>query len=79
MTTLNIIRWPEGVAAVLDISTQTLQNRRADGDCPRLYAPTPRVLVTTEKDLLDWITSKVVDEGYKCRAGTRNKRGGVSA
>lgn len=74
MSALNLIHWPDGVAAILDVSNQTLQSRRADGDCPKLYAPTPRVLVTTEKDLLDWITSKAVDDGYKCRPGTR-KRG----
>ncbi|PKO27977.1 MAG: hypothetical protein CVU32_01845 [Betaproteobacteria bacterium HGW-Betaproteobacteria-5] len=71
MSALNIIRWPEGVAAILDVSNQTLQARRADGDCPKLYAPTPRVLVTTEKDLLDWILGKEVDDGYKCRPSTR--------
>lgn len=74
MSNLNIIRWPDGVAATLDVSPQMLQSRRADGDCPKLYAVSSRVLVTTEKDLLDWITSKAVDDGYKCRQATRKGR-----
>lgn len=74
MSNLNIIRWPDGVAKTLDVSEQMLQSRRADGDCPKLYAVSPRVLVTTEKDLLEWITSKAVDDGYKCRQGTRKGR-----
>lgn len=74
MSNLNIIRWPEGVAAVIDVSPQMLQSRRADGDCPKLYAVSPRVLVTTESDLLDWIKGKEVDPGYKCRPGNRRGR-----
>lgn len=74
MSTLNIIRWPEGVAKTLDVSEQMLQSRRADGDCPKLYAVSPRVLVTTESDLLHWIKSKEVSDGYKCRPGTRKGR-----
>lgn len=74
MHTLNIIRWPAGAAAILDVSPQMLQAQRAEGDCPKLYAVSSRVLVTTEKDLLEWITSKAVDEGYKCRQGTRKAR-----
>lgn len=74
MSALNLIRWPEGVADMLGIAPVTLNARRADGDCPKLYAPTPRVLVTTESDLLEWIKSKAVDEGYKCRPSTRKSR-----
>lgn len=74
MPSINIIRWPEGVAAVLDVSPLTLQSRRADGDCPKLYAVSPRVLVTTESDLLEWIKSKEVADGYKCRQATRKGR-----
>lgn len=74
MSTFNLIRWPEGVAKTLDVSEQMLQARRADGDCPKLYAVSPRVLVTTEADLLDWIKSKEVSEGYKCRPATRRGR-----
>lgn len=74
MSNLNIIRWPEGVAKTLDVSEQMLQSRRADGDCPKLYAVSPRVLVTTESDLLEWIKGKEVDTGYKCRPATRKGR-----
>jgi len=73
MSSLNLIRWPDGVADILGIASVTLNARRADGDCPKLYAPTPRVLVTTEADLLDWIRSKAVEDGYKCRPGNRKR------
>jgi hypothetical protein len=65
-----IITWPEGAAAELGLSPDTLQARRRDGDSPQLYAPTSRILVTTRADLMDWIKSKAVPADYKCREAT---------
>lgn len=70
---VGIVPWPEGVAAATGTSGPTLQRNRAQGDAPRLYAVTERVLVTTETDLLDWIMAKAVPAGYKCRPPTMRR------
>ena len=71
MTTPKVLAWPEEAAAFLGLSAQTLQKARNDGDCPRLYAPTPRVLVTTDADVIEWLQGKEVDANYKCRPAVR--------
>jgi predicted DNA-binding transcriptional regulator AlpA len=65
-----IVQWPDGVAAATGLSAPTLQRRRSQGDAPKLYAVTERALVTTEADLLEWITAKAVPADYKCRPAT---------
>lgn len=68
--------WPDGVATAVGVSTESLQQRRAIGDAPRLFAVTERRLVTTEEALTEWIAAKEVPSNYKCRAPTR--RGGFN-
>lgn len=66
-----IISWPDGAAQTLGLAPDTLQSRRRDGDSPQLYAATPRTLVTTRRDLLEWVKSKAVPTNYLCREGTK--------
>lgn len=68
---MRIIQWPEGVAEETGVSPNRLQDRRAEGDAPRLYAITERKLVTTDADLLEWVQAKAVPVGYRCRPATR--------
>ncbi|KPF58491.1 hypothetical protein D621_05670 [beta proteobacterium AAP51] len=71
MTTPKPLAWPDDAAAFLGLSAQTLQQLRKDGDCPRLYAPTPRCLVTTDADVIEWLQGKEVPSDYKCRPAVR--------
>jgi hypothetical protein len=68
---IKFIPWPDGVADMLGIASGTLQERRQQGDCPQLYAPTPRTLVTTPEDVADWVKGKAVPAAYKCREATK--------
>jgi predicted DNA-binding transcriptional regulator AlpA len=70
---MRIFTWPEGVAAAVGVSEPHLQHLRSRGDAPQLYAVTERRLVTTEADLIEWITAKAVPVDYKCRPATRSK------
>lgn len=44
-----VIRWPEGVAALTGVSTETLQRGRARGDVPKLCAISERNLEVIRK------------------------------
>jgi len=59
--------YPEGVAAFLGISVWTLRAMRARGDCPPLYRVTDRTFKTTRADVLEWLKSRQVPNGFKQR------------
>lgn len=68
---MKFFTWPDGVAAEIGVGAQSLQARRAIGDAPKLFAVSDRRLVTTDAALADWIASKEIPPGYKCRPATR--------
>jgi predicted DNA-binding transcriptional regulator AlpA len=68
---MRVLRFPGEVAAFLGMSEATLANLRTAGNTPRLYAPTPRVLLTTEADVIEWLREHQVEAGYRCRPPVR--------
>lgn len=76
---MKLYAWPEGVAEEVGVSAQTLQERRAMGDAPKLFAVSERRLVTTDTALAEWISAKEVPPGYKCRPATRRSGGSAKA
>lgn len=67
---MEILQWPDDVAQKIGVSAKHLQNGRAVGDAPKLYAASERRLVTTAEDVLEWLKAKQVPTGYRCRPAT---------
>jgi len=65
------IPYPDGIARFLGVSTWTVRQMRARGDCPRLFSITSRILVTTEQEIITWLEEREVPAHYKQREPTR--------
>lgn len=64
-----VLKWPQDVEAMTGIGVQTLTERRAAGDCPRLYAIGRRILTTTD-DVIAWLEAHTLEAGGLVRAPT---------